>query len=452
MSAYRNVAAVVAAVTLMQAGSAIMFVSAPLALQANGAGATAVGVVVAFYSVGFLFGAVFAPRLVAQVGHIRSLTAGAGVVAAVTLGLHASPDPVSWALLRLIAGMGVALILTAAESWIADVAPPDRRGALVGFYLVCVRVGLIAGPFMIVGVAPNSAGPLMIAAGAFALCLVPVALTRRSPPATPQDRAAGPLSLWRIAPAAFYGALATGLVNGAVPNLIAVYAAPFQPETPMAAAASFSAALFLGGLLAQWPAGAISDRVDRRVVGAVLVLVSAVASLVLAVTPTAAPPGLVMVFLVVWGVGAMSVYGVMAAHAADRAPPGEVALALAGMLVVWGVGSVIGPIGAGVLIAIGLGPSGLFVFSAVVLAVTGAALLHRRAVNDGVALRDKSAFAAVPNTSMAAAELDPRAEADVDVNADLRGDDGEQDDGPRDGPADDPFRSHPFDAGVPPKA
>jgi MFS family permease len=408
MSDYRNLTAVVLALTLMQVAGGVLAIVVPLGLEARGVGPFAIGAVTAFYGVGLMAGSIFAPRLIASVGHIRAFAFFAAFAAALTLALYARIDAISWAIVRMGLGACVAGIFTAGESWIATEAPKQSRGRLLGFYHVVTKIALILGAFLVAGVAADSPGPFMLAGGLFALCLAPVAATRRTGPPPPSRDPFALGALVKMAPAAFVAAAAAGLVNGAVNGLSPVYAAPMNPDDPTLAAAVFYAAFMIGGVVSQFPAGMISDTVDRRLVIGVLGGISAAAAIGLTIVPPHGAPWLVLPLAFVWGAGAYSHYGIAVAHAVDRVPPHLHARAMAGMLLVWAAGNVVGPLIAGAAMQTPLGPRGLFVYAALGLIAMTAAMVRRSYARDPVPPEAREPFATVQASSMVAAELDPR--------------------------------------------
>ena len=81
---------------------------------------------------------------------------------------------------------------------------------------------------------------------------------------------AQPLALRRqfaTAPAAVIGAFGAGFINTGMLTLAPLYAAE---RFGAAGAGAFYSAAWIGSLILQWPAGRLSDRIDRRVVIALL--------------------------------------------------------------------------------------------------------------------------------------------------------------------------------------
>ena len=158
-----------------------------------------------------------------------------------------------------------------------------------------------------------------------------------------------------------------------------------------------------------WPAGMISDRVDRRLVIAATGLLGGVCALALGLLATTAPPVMILVLAFGYGAGALSFYAVAVAHAADKVSASRATPMMAGILVLWGIGSIVGPILSGFVMT-PLGGPGLFFFAAAALALL-AALMFTRIVNAvPVASDDKEPFNATQATSLALSDLDPRGE------------------------------------------
>lgn len=413
---YRNVASIVGALAFMQAAVAALSAFAPLALTSRGEGAFAVGLAAAGYASGFLVGALRAAGAVRAIGHIRAFSGFAALAAIATAALFAFDTLLPWVLLQAGLGFCVSTLLTAGESWIADVAPIERRGALLAFYMIISKVGQILGPLSIATVAPAEAAGFMAISALFAASLVPVCLTRRGQPQAPSAEPFFIRDLWRTAPAAVMSAFAAGAVNGSVLQLYALYADVSAPQPGMTAAAELNGAIALGAVLAQWPAGWVSDRIDRRLVIAVLAGAGCAASLLLAFVAQGLPWIILLANAALWGAGSMSFYGVAVAHAADRAAPGQATAMMAGILVVWAIGALAGPLIAGLVMTSPLGPSGLFAYAGAALLLLTIAMFLRRAETPAVPRADKSPFAIAPATSTSMAQLDPRADDDPQLN------------------------------------
>jgi MFS family permease len=111
-----------------------------------GAGDLAVGVVIGAYAVTGLVGRPFAGRLADARGRRPAVVLGS-LLAAVAGFLYLLPAGVPGLLAaRLCLGAGEGMVFTAGSAWIVDLAPPGRRGRVIGLYGLAVWGGLSLGP------------------------------------------------------------------------------------------------------------------------------------------------------------------------------------------------------------------------------------------------------------------------------------------------------------------
>lgn len=412
MRDYRNVFALVVAVTILQLAGGILGVITPLGLDAFGAGTAEVGVIAALFSIGFMIGAWFSTALIRTFGNIRVHAAGGAVMTISFILMYMMQDMWAWSLIRLLQGAAIALMFSSVEAWLGSAMPADKRGSISGFYHLMAKLALIAGPFVIAGMTVSSPEPYMWGAMFLALALLPITLTRREQPPMPDREPLSIMALYKLAPSAVFACFMAGVINTGTLALIPVYAV--SELTTLAASATGIGALaagaaWTGGLISQWPAGKISDAFDRRTVIAVMCLVSALAAAAIGLGGVL-PDTVVLVLIGIWGAGSLSFYGIAVAHIIDWAPANKMAQAMSGILFVWAFGSVLGPILAGLFMMTPIGPSGLFLFMAVLSAVLVIVMMVRRAARSEPPEAVQEPWS--PTTPLLAAqgEVDPRAE------------------------------------------
>jgi len=346
-----------------------------------------------------VIGAMVATALLARVGHIRVYAACAAIFSVATLSLHFTDAVWSWGVARMVAGASVALMFAAIESWMSFSIGARVRGEVMSVYMVLTKGALALGPFFAFGYAPIEAEPRMIAAALAALSMVPICFTAAEQPDPPKAQPLALVEQFATAPAAVIASFGAGLVNGGVLALAPLYAA--QHYGPNAAAEFYSAA-FVGSLLLQWPAGRLSDRVDRRLVIAGLAALAAFASFALALWSGRLVNVTAIFLFFVWGAGALSFYGIAVAHMADRAEPGKLAQSAAGLLFVWASGSVIGPLLLGPLVDL-FDVAGMFWFAGFAAVAVCAAMFWRRNTREAAVVKEE--FAPQIGTSVAAGEI-----------------------------------------------
>jgi len=112
------------------------------------AGNIAVGVVIGSYAVTGLLLRPFAGRLADRRGRKPTVLLGS-VLVAVAGFLYLLPLGVLGLIgARLLLGAGEGTVFTAGSAWIVDIAPPGRRGRVIGLYGLAVWSGLSIGPLV----------------------------------------------------------------------------------------------------------------------------------------------------------------------------------------------------------------------------------------------------------------------------------------------------------------
>lgn len=413
---YRRVAAPILAIFFVQVASALINAFLPLSLHQSGAPVAFVGIVGAIYGAGFMAGAAFSTRIIRRIGHIRAFAGAAGLGAVSTIILiWAYRDPFSAGLARLMAGTSVAILFAAAESWINDGAPAEARGRVISVYMALTKTALVLGPFLPLLAGDAALTSFAMAGMFFALALLPMTATSNTEPPTPNAEPFGIDRLWEIAPASLVAAFTAGVLNVGIVWHASIFAGNLSdgPVSGPVAAAFFLAAGYLGSFLVTWPAGVLSDRLDRRSVIAGLGAIAAASSVLLFLIGLGKGPfwpALVVYFF--WGAGALSFYGVGVAHAADRADRRQMAQVISGLLFVWAGGSIAGPFLLGLAAQIPpFGIANIFLLAALGYGGMAFTMVVRRAQRPQLATDNKEPYVAAPTTSVVIAEADPRAQA-----------------------------------------
>lgn len=408
MTDTRSVLALILSVMILQLAGGMTGMLTPLGLEQLGVGPSLIGFVAALHAAGFMLGAWTAPRALAMFGNIRLFAAAAGVSAAGILSLSLIQDPPWWALVRVLQGIGFAYMFTSIESWLGEAVPARSRGNVMGVYHTGAKLSLMVGPFFLAGLSPLD-GRSYIWAGLFlALALVPTCLTRLAEPPAP-DRKAMPLArLFALAPAAVVGVIAAGVINTGTLALLPLYFEKFAlAGGGTAAAAIAAAAAWAGGLIVQWPAGRLSDVIDRRLVIAGLALVSGAAAIIIALFGRALGEIGVIALLAVWGAGALCFYGICVSHAIDRTPQGQVPQVMSGLLFVWAAGSIAGPLLSGLAMRLG-GRLGLFGLAGILLILLALYMVIRARLREAAESQPGAEHGRILPSPLASAEIVPR--------------------------------------------
>jgi MFS family permease len=110
------------------------------------AGDFAVGLVIGAFAFTALAGRPLAGHIADLRGR-RPVVAAGSLLAAIAGGLYFVPGGMPTLLVsRLVLGAGEGMVFTAGATWVVDLAPPDRRGRVIGLYGLAVWGGLSLGP------------------------------------------------------------------------------------------------------------------------------------------------------------------------------------------------------------------------------------------------------------------------------------------------------------------
>ena len=372
-SIIRPITALLLSAAILLAGNGLEGVLLPLRGSLQGFGEIEIGLIGSAYNAGLMVGCLVCPRILGRVGHIRAFAVFTSIATISPLIEAIWVTPPVWWVFRALTGICIAGVMNAVESWLTTVATNANRGQVMSAYTIINFGSLTIGQQLInVGDLGGSALFSLVAI-LFTLAAVPLALTLTPHPAPPREPHLRIGQLYRVSPAAVAGSFGAGFANGAFWALGAVYAR--ESGLPLHLIPIFLSLVVLGGALAQWPMGRISDRLDRRGVIAALCLGAATSELVLlSLGKEEVTSKLVVAAL--FGFCALPVYWVSFAHANDLAEPEEAVDVSSSLLMLYAVAAVGGPLLAAVLMRIG-GPAALFVHTAWVHVVIALFVIYR---------------------------------------------------------------------------
>jgi len=370
------VAAILASIFLLIAGNSLVGVLTPLRASLDGFPDLTIGLLGSAYFAGMLAGTLVTPAIVRRAGHIRAFAAFVALAVVSVILLPAQVSPLPWLILRGALGFVFAGIYAVTESWINAKASNSNRGALYGAYQVVNFIASASGQLLLRQFAASSFLPFTLGGVLLALAIVPLSLTSVDPPAQPKTVSLRLAWLVRLSPVAAAAALVAGAANGASFALGPVYA--LQIGMKPSAVPLFTAAVVLGSALGVYPAGRLSDRIDRRLIMAVAMTVGAVSEIALWSFPVPGATVIALGFVV--GLTTYTLYTLAMSHANDRVKAHEMVVISATMLFLYCVGAIVAPALASLMMR-WYGPSALFAQGAILHAGIAAFALWRRAID-----------------------------------------------------------------------
>ncbi len=400
------VASIIASMGLVAVGNGLLFAFVPVKLAAEGFAPWVAGAVITGLAVGSLGGCLLTGPLVRRVGHARVFATFAAAVNLSVLLIALETDPALWILSRAVYGFAVAGLFIVSQSWLNDACENQWRGRVIATFYMTYVLAIGVGSYILKFVDVDSQEAPLISIFFATLAIFPVGLTRLRTPPPPEAVSVAVRSVWRISPAGLVGLLAVGGLTMLVQGFAPIYAAAVGYSQ-----GDIALLLFLmqfGMIAVQLPLGALSDRIDRRIV---LILASL---LVVAGAATATQMGgaalawLILVFAV-WSGATESIYAIANAHANDRADPQYYVSLSSTLLVAWSVSGIVLPALATALTDT-LGPRAFMVVAMVVAAAYAAFVAWRMVRREPAPEDDQEPYQAISAQVPHTAELAPQTE------------------------------------------
>lgn len=381
----------------------------PVRGQIEGFSAFSLGVLGTGWALGYVAGCLATPSLVYRAGHIRAFCVMCALAAISVLLSLIFLSPSVWVPLRALSGFCFAGAVMIIESWINERTESDTRGKVFAIYSTIYLTATTGGQLVIITGDASGYIFFTIAAIIYCLALFPVALSATTTPSALVSVSINLKTLWQNSPIAVFSILMVGISNSAFGTLAAVYGAQQGLTTTIVVV--FASLPILTGAAAQIPVGILSDKFDRRLV---LIFVASIglASDIAFIIGDVQSVTATLVIVAAFGTSVFAMYPIIVAHANDHAEPGTYIQISGGLLLVFGIGSVIGPTIAGGAMSV-YGHISLFWttgFAHLLLIIFVIARLSARAAVDE---EDKVAFVitpmargATPETATLAAEED----------------------------------------------
>ncbi len=407
--------ALLTSTAFMQAGGGVHGILISVRAQIEGFSISSIAFIGTSYAVGFTLGCVVVPLLVRRVGHVRTFGALSAVLATVMLLTGLVIDPIAWMVFRAFAGLCFAGSYMIIESWLNERISNENRGILFSVYMVLSLVTMMTGQYLLVLANPALPTLFMVGAILYALAVLPTALSKAQSPAPLNQVKFNLHKIFVNSPAAVICATFAGILSGAWSNFSPVFAK--QVDMSNTNIANMLVFAMLGSVLLQMPIGRLSDKMDRRYVMIATSLCGALAGFLLATIPVVDGDPSLTFFggIVIFGGFIYPIYSLAVAHANDHADPEDFVETASGLLIVFGIGSMIGPMAIAPIMN-ALGPGGLFTGMGAVHIVLAIYIVYRVSLRALPQDHETVDFQSVPIGKAQTPEtysLDPRADAET---------------------------------------
>jgi len=299
-----------------------------------------IGIILAGYFVGLLLSTLYAARVVASIGHIRSFAMFASIASTVAITHLLWVDVIFWAFLRIVSGFCMGGMIVVTEGWLNENAENHNRGKILSIYTVTTFACIGSAQLFMLFVNPNGFKLFVLISILYSYALVPILLTQSQTPPPTKPIRPDVKRLYQTSPVGMLGSFVVGFINGIFYSLTPVYTSSIGLDVEQTAL--FMALSITSGMLLQIPLGRISDRIDRRWVIVFSCAMTVVACLLLTIANS---NHMILLYLagLFYGCVAFSINSLCVAHVNDLTPADERTQTASGLLMFYGIGAVIGP-------------------------------------------------------------------------------------------------------------
>lgn len=281
------------------------------------------------------------PRVASAMGAIRAMILGCALGMAGLMVMWLALNTWVWIAMRFVIGAGLALPWLAGDVWINSVAREESRGRVIAGYVACLFVGFSLRPLALDVVGIEGIAPFLLGVAALALAVLPLVAVRRLAPPIQAEGGADVFGAARAVPVMAVGAFLAGFTEALIFSLLTVWG--LDRGLDETGTLRLLTTCIAGGVILQFAFGLAADRAGRQRLLAMIggALVAAGLALQLSVS--------VAIFASAFVTGGLvlALYGLSLTLLGERFPPAQLAAASAAFLILYQIGSMVGPVVAG---------------------------------------------------------------------------------------------------------
>ncbi len=371
-----------------------------------------ISVVMSGYYLGLMAGSRMTPDLIRRVGHVRVFAALASFISAVLILYPAIPQSFAWAVGRVILGFCFSGVYVTAESWLNNSASNENRGKALSVYMIVQMLGVVMGQGLLAIGDPSGYVLFIIASVLVSISFAPILLSISPTPAFEATQAMSLRRLFEISPLGCVGMFLQSGAWSAMFAMSAVYATLLGLS--LAQISMFVSSGFVGAVVLQYPIGWVSDRMDRRFLIAILAAIGGALAMLGAIFENDFVIQTAIMFII--GGILSPLYSLFIAYTNDFLDHEDMAAASGGLIFISGLGAVTGPMVIGWIMGL-IGPSGFFVYIAIMLVALAIYAGYRMTQRASIAVEDTGAYIPIsPTASPVVVELSQEVSIEIELD------------------------------------
>jgi MFS family permease len=336
------------AVFLLLLGNGLLSTLLVLRGVAEGFSDKFLGVLTSVYFLGAFIATLVASGMIKRMGHIRCFTFCTGLLGCSTLAYALIVSPYVWLIIRFFTGFALYIMYTVVESWLNGQTQEIYRSRVFSIYTIITLLAFSASQQLLLFDSATGYSLFILAGFIVTAAVMPISWTRLQQPNITLDMPSMSIrEVFNAAPVAVTGCLVSGLIMGPFWGLNPLFVASLgYSNTELAGFISLS---ILGGALLQYPVGRFSDYIDRRRVILFISILSTFMGVLIALSAKYHPAqwGLITALSAVFCGLVLAAYPISVVHLVDRIHKDHLVAGSSCLLMIYGLGSFIGPTIAG---------------------------------------------------------------------------------------------------------
>ncbi|MER9867691.1 MFS transporter [Mesorhizobium sp. M0045] len=365
---------VIATVSVFAIAQGLSYPLLSFILQRQGVSPAIIGLSAAMTPIGFIVSSPLVPALARRFGAGRTALTCAALSALVLALIGWTQNVYLWFPLRFLIGAVTNPLYVLSEVWVIALAPPARRGRVMGIYSTIISAGFAAGPLCLLAVGTVGWPPFLVGIGAFLFCGACLASVLARLPKV--DESGHRVSVLGFVPQAWLLLSAVIVAAGfeqAVLALLPVYGTHYGiAEAHMSALLSV---MIAGNIAMQVPLGLLAERLTARLVRFICVSMTVLGC---ALLPVLIETPLIWPCVFVWGAVSYGIYTMSIIELGERFTGSALVAGNAAFSLMWGIGGIAVPPLAGSAMDV-VGAGGLpMTLGAICLALAVVTVIRRR--------------------------------------------------------------------------
>ena len=259
----------------------------------------------------------------------------------------------SWFLIRFLIGFAGALAWNAFDTWMLSMANDSNRGKIVTIYNTVFVIGFAIGPMVISLTGIEGWFPFVVISALSFLAIIPLITIKIDDPKLPEKKSLPVFAAIIAAPTIFGAAILCGLDDVMFVSFFPIFM--IKSNFSQDLALQYVTITLVGGVICQPIIGVLLDKMNKRLLMNTAVLITFICPIIFALFINNFYIMAISCFM--WGGAASGIFAISLTMLGERYSASQVAGATAILVMVFEVGSLIGPLIGGRVMDI-VGPMG----------------------------------------------------------------------------------------------